>query len=309
MVVLSLMAILLLFVVVASGVVIVLMAEALLRPPRMTDGKAVWVLRRLSPGDLNLAFEEVSFDVRDARGRSLPIAGWWIPAAETSDRCVVLIHGYADAKVGVIAWAPAWHQLGFHILAIDLRAHGESSGTLCSGGNFERDDLNQVIDQLLINRPGQTRRLALFGASFGATVAVAMAATRCDIRAVVLDSPFVDFPRAAMRQMDRLGAPGGWYQSAAIALAGKIVGTNLSALQTDQEIAKLNRPVMVIQPTKDPTLSDGDAELLRQAVERHRERFPQDRLWLVQEAGHLLAMASDAERYFRELQEFLSSVM
>ena len=39
-----------------------------------------------------------------------------------SDRCVVLLHGYADAKVGAIAWAPMWHELGYHALAIDLRA-------------------------------------------------------------------------------------------------------------------------------------------------------------------------------------------
>ena len=43
------------------------MAGMLLKPPRMTDGKATWVLKRLSPGDLGLPFEELSFEVRDAR--------------------------------------------------------------------------------------------------------------------------------------------------------------------------------------------------------------------------------------------------
>jgi pimeloyl-ACP methyl ester carboxylesterase len=305
MVWLSLLAMSFLCAAIASGVAIVLMAEGLLRPPRMTDGKAVWVLRRLSPGDLNLPFEEVWFDVRDARGASLRIAGWWIPATEMSDRCVVLIHGYADAKVGAIAWAPVWHQLGFHILAIDLRAHGESGGRYCTGGIFEREDVNQVIDQLLINRPNHTRRLTLFGASFGAAVAVATAAMRDDIRAVALDSPYVDFPRAAMRQMDRLGAPGRWFQRPAIALAGSIVGGNLSLLQMDREIERVKCPVMLILPTKDPTLSEQEAWLLRQTVERHRERFPQDRIWLVEGAGHLLALAADAEGYFRELQAFV----
>src|SRR5512138_2516666 len=37
-----------------AAAVITLMAWSLLRPPRMTDGKAAWVLKRLSPGDLGL---------------------------------------------------------------------------------------------------------------------------------------------------------------------------------------------------------------------------------------------------------------
>src|SRR5689334_21077842 len=118
---------------------VAVMSWSLLRPPRMTDGKAAWLLRRLSPGDLSLSYEDVSFTVRDERGGgTIRIVGWWIPAVATSardaGRCVVLIHGYADAKVGAIAWAPLWHARGYHVLAIDLRAHGDSGGAETTGG-------------------------------------------------------------------------------------------------------------------------------------------------------------------------------
>src|SRR5438874_9248005 len=100
---------------------IVLMAMLLLRPARLTDGKAVWVLHRLSPGDFGLPFENITFIVRDERtGEKLQIAGWWIPHARANGRCVVLLHNYGDAKVGAIAWAPIWNELEFNILAIDL---------------------------------------------------------------------------------------------------------------------------------------------------------------------------------------------
>src|SRR4051794_27138721 len=84
------------------------MANVLLRPPRMTGGRALWVLKRLGPDDLNLPFEDLSFQVIDERTQGrLNIAAWWIPAAvATSDRCAVIVHGYADSKIGGIAWAP-----------------------------------------------------------------------------------------------------------------------------------------------------------------------------------------------------------
>src|SRR5688572_14549042 len=95
------------------------MARTLLRPTRMTDAKATWILKRLSPGDLDLNFEDLKFRVRDEQsGEPLDIAAWWIPASAGRagagagaggaglTRTVLLIHGYADAKVGAIAWAP-----------------------------------------------------------------------------------------------------------------------------------------------------------------------------------------------------------
>jgi pimeloyl-ACP methyl ester carboxylesterase len=302
----SLLLMLLLCGAIATLAAVVLMAEGLLRPPRMNDGKAIWILRRLSPGDLGLNYEETSFHVRDERGGKVRLAAWWIPAVSASDRCVVLVHGYADAKVGAIAWAPVWHKLGFHVLAIDLRAHGESGGGYCTGGWFERQDVSQIIDQLLIDRPNQTRRVAVFGASFGAAVAAATATMREDIAAVVLDSPYVDFTRAAMRQMDRLGAPGWLFQRAAIWLAALFAGADLAALPTTQSIAALRCPVMVIQPVNDPTISSQDSESIRRAAAEHSVRFPQDRLWEVKGAGHVLALAADAENYSLQLKGFLS---
>src|SRR4051812_12527129 len=71
-------------------------AWSLLHPPRMTDGKALYLLRRLSPADVGLAFEDVTFTVRDRpTGRPLRIAGWWMPR-ERGERGT----GAADGDAG-----------------------------------------------------------------------------------------------------------------------------------------------------------------------------------------------------------------
>ncbi|HSU66123.1 MAG TPA: hypothetical protein VLJ39_04595, partial [Tepidisphaeraceae bacterium] len=68
---------------------IVLMAWSLTHPPRMTDGRAMAIFRRLSPADLGLAFEETRFQVRETSGRALKIAAWWIPHPGADGRCAV----------------------------------------------------------------------------------------------------------------------------------------------------------------------------------------------------------------------------
>ena len=128
-----------------------------------------------------------------------------IPSAATA----VLVHGYADAKVGAIAWAPPLRELGLNVLAVDLRAHGESDGRLCTGGPAEADDVGQVIDQLLARRPDQARQVVLFGASLGAAVASIVAANRDDLAAVVLESPFASYRRAVRAHFRLVGMPDG----------------------------------------------------------------------------------------------------
>src|SRR5687768_7845940 len=92
-----------------------LMACGLLRPPRMSDGKASYLLRRLSPADLDFGFTPISFNIRDQQtSQPLTLASWWIPSGIPSDKTVILLHGYADAKVGALAWAPPFHELSYN---------------------------------------------------------------------------------------------------------------------------------------------------------------------------------------------------
>src|SRR4051812_27454884 len=56
-------------------------ALSLLHPPRMTEGKALYILRRMSPSDLGLPFDSIEFEVTDAQrggARKLKLAAWWI---------------------------------------------------------------------------------------------------------------------------------------------------------------------------------------------------------------------------------------
>ncbi|HEY8665625.1 MAG TPA: alpha/beta hydrolase [Tepidisphaeraceae bacterium] len=284
-----------------------LMAWSLVHPPRMTDGKAMWVLRRLSPADLGMGFEDVKIAIRDEHGKSLSISAWWIANPAAQGRCAVLVHGYADAKVGAIAWAPLWYSLGFNLLVPDMRAHGESGGTMCTAGYFERHDLSQIINEFQTTRPADTRQIVLFGLSMGAAVVAAAAALRTDLAAVVLDSPYAHFRHAAMRHMQWVGLPGRWLQTLAIGLAEWITGADVDAVAPVNQIAAIKCPVMVIEAGNDWSLSTEDRARLKEAVEKPRGHKAE--MWTVDGADHLMAMVADPNQYREKLAAFLAEAL
>jgi pimeloyl-ACP methyl ester carboxylesterase len=233
------------------GLIMFVIARGILSPPRLGDGAAMWRFHRLSPGDLGLRFENQSFAARDARtGQPLVITGWWIPRASGAEpgRCALLLHRYGGAKVDSINWAPLLHQLGWNVLAIDLRAHGESGGQYSTAGYYERDDVNQVLDALIAARPAETKQLMLFGIELGAVVAAATAVAREDVAALVLDSLYDDFARAVAMRTNRLGIPFGRILNGAVRLAEWIADADFSEVRSTQLTQQIRCPMLAIEP-------------------------------------------------------------
>lgn len=273
-----------------------------LRPPRMDDARATWRLKRLSPGDLQLPFEEISFQIRDVQtSRSLRIAGWWIPAKNPSDRCVTLLHGFSDAKVGAIAWAPLWHSMGYHILAIDLRAHGESDGQYSTAGFFERHDIDQILNEIRAARPEQTREVVLFGISLGAAVASCIAGMRSDLAAVILESPYGTFPGAAAMHGRFMNVPAQFFQHIALRLAQWRAGIDYSEVSPLQTIPLVKCPMLVIQGKNDPLISESEMQSVAAAVSAYSDA----EYWSLPEVGHVLGMVADPIEYREKIQSFL----
>jgi pimeloyl-ACP methyl ester carboxylesterase len=289
---------------------IVTLAFMLLRPKRMTDARALVILGRLLPTDLGMEYEDVSYHVLDeSTGKKIKIAGWWIPTPSARGRCAVILHGYSDAKVGGIAWAPMLRSLEFNILALDLRAHGESGGVYTTAGFWERHDLNQVIDQTKSERPRDSEHIVLFGISIGAAVVAATAAMRTDLRAVILESPFADFHNAAARHGSNLGTPGPLFQEPAFRLAQWIAKADFNAVRPVDLIPQIPCPVLLIQSGDDPFVSTEDQARLRQALQSCPSRPIPGVCWELPGVHHVIGMRLYPEQYTQQIREFISRAL
>ncbi|MGH7178426.1 MAG: alpha/beta hydrolase [Tepidisphaeraceae bacterium] len=305
----SVLTLLLVLLIVGGGLIVLvawLIAGALLHPPRMTDAKAVYVLKRLSPEDVGLEFTPVEFTVVDKSRITEPplkFSSWWMPHRDADGRCVILLHGYADAKVGALAWAPMWHSLRFNILALDLRAHGESQGECTTAGVFERFDVSQVIDQLRAMRSNDTAKVVLFGISLGGAVALATADLRDDIQAIVLESPFSDYAHAATSHAARLGAPTRIVMPLALTFARWRCGADFDSVKPIDLIRKVRCPIMAIHAGADAFVTPADAAEIETAL---RARQGVSGYLCVEGVGHLMSIVAQPREYQERVADFLN---
>ncbi len=289
---------------------VVLMASARLRPPRMTDGKALAVLGRLSPADLSLPYETDVFAVADAGGRGKMILhAWWIPHPGARGRCVILLHGYADARAGALAWLPMLHELEVNVLMLDQRAHGRSAGVHCTAGYFERQDLSQVIDQLRVQRPGEAQQVAILGISMGGVTAIAVGAMRDDLAGVIADSPFGDYTTAGMLHARLFGFPGWFVQRPAAWVAQRLTGARISEVSPLRLVQKLRVPLLLIQPSEDKVISPEDAAELRRQLASNPTVGNRSRAIVIPDAAHVLGLEVSPEVYEAEVGNFLRQVL
>lgn len=289
-----------------AGVLIFFMARHLLSPRRMTDERAFVRVNRTSPNDLGLSFMPMGFTVQDAASRGkIRLAGWWIPAAGPSTRTVLVVHGYGDAKVGGIAWAPTWHALGWNVLAVDLRAHGQSDGAHSTAGYYEQDDLDQIIVGLRNEKPVATQTLALFGISLGAACVAAVAAGREDIAAVILESPYADYRQAVRRHMERAGFPLVTATELICRTAEWLSRSDFKPVRPSVTIPRISAPLLAITGDADPLI---DIPAIADAIaKRPSGRITQHAI--LPGVGHITGLAADPDGYTQRLADFMSQAL
>lgn len=132
---------------------------------------------------LGFDFEPVQFRATDG----VRIAGWWLPAAQPGggragragrgERTVIVCHGLGANKSNQLILARQLVPAGYNVLAIDLRAHGESGGQLTSFGDAERHDVLGAVRWIVENRPASAGRIFGVGASQGGAALIAAAAS------------------------------------------------------------------------------------------------------------------------------------
>ena len=123
-----------------------------------------------NPQDYSLQYETVNF--KSAGNEKINIEGWWIPSTE-NNKVIIWSHGLRSEKSGgdKLELIKNINRLGYSVLTIDLRSHGNSSDGKFGFGIIEKNDIAGAINFLA--REKGIKEVGLSGISYGAVTSIA----------------------------------------------------------------------------------------------------------------------------------------
>jgi uncharacterized protein len=292
----------------------------LLVTPPLTAAIAGWLVapaylhpirRELSPDLIRGAdatFRQIhatreDFDVRTRDG--VLLRGWKVRSASSSGDWVLVFHGVADNRFGVLEHARVLLLGGYNVVMMDSRAHGASEGSMATYGWLERNDTRAIVDTL--EAAEHPRHLFALGESMGAGIALESAAVEPRIEGVVAESAFANLTEAAydyagLRRYPWLGktllSPFAWvvvYRSQMLA------GFPAAQVAPEKSVASRAFPVLLICDGEDVALPCRHTESIYAAASGPKQ------MWIVPHAFHTAALGYQPVEFRRRVYSFYES--
>jgi uncharacterized protein len=135
---------------------------------------------------------------------SIQLEGWY-RQGKNAVGSVALFHGYGENKTDILKEANGFLNMGYNVLLLDFRAHGNSGGNTCTIGYREAEDVKLSYD--FLKSKGE-KNIVLWGISMGAA-AVSHAVDEYNLRPskVILEMPFATMENAVEGQVRLMNLP------------------------------------------------------------------------------------------------------
>jgi pimeloyl-ACP methyl ester carboxylesterase len=236
---------------------------------------------------LHRPYEDVAFTTADG----MHIRGWFMPAAQTSERTLVICHGLGANRSNFLPYCEVGDALHANVLMFDFRGHGDSDGYTVSFGRHERFDVLAALDYLRRERPEQAREVYGLGISMGSSALLQAAAEASPpFDGIIVDSAFAsateltdnvlaNFPAALRPYMGACGVP----------IASIHAGCWLPSVNPIESAARIQAPVLFIHAKDDSLIPVNHTERLQQVVLGPKAVF------LTERGGHSSSLRSRKE--------------
>lgn len=237
----------------------------------------------------------------------LRLHAFYLPASGPSDRLAMIHHGFTSKAGDNAVHAKFFHEQGFGVLLLDLRAHGESEGAFTGFGILDRFDTLEWV-RYCRKRFGETLRIVLHGTSMGAStvlMALGLPEIQRTVAAVIADcgftSPYDIFAHVIKKNYHLPAAP--------ILKATSIRSKSTAGYAFDEystlEAMKGNRvPVLLIHGEEDKFVPTWMSQANYDACSCKKKE-----LLFVEHAGHGSSVFENQELYERTEKAFLEDVL
>ncbi|MBL0270105.1 MAG: alpha/beta hydrolase [Chitinophagaceae bacterium] len=213
---------------------------------------------------------------------------------------MILFHGIGVNKMTLIDEANEFRYLGYNIMLVDFRGHGNSEGSRTTIGYREAEEVKLAFD--FVQQKGE-KHIFIYGSSMGAVSVT---------RAVYLygDEAFRTDPRNAFYSLQtylkaraaQIGFPAQPFAFFTSFWIGLEKGFNGYKHKTTRYAAAINCPVLLNWGTQDHYVNEKEIRAIYEAIP-YREK----RLVVYEGASHESLLRKDPEKWRTSTESFLNN--
>lgn len=228
--------------------------------------------------------------------------GAWLVRGDALKECVLLLHGNGESRQQMLPVIQILADAHFTVLAISLRAHGDSTGEINDIGWSARHDVLAAVAFLQRECPRQS--VFVVGRSLGAAAAI-FAAQELGGKAAgyFLEQPYKDLQSAVWNRLQNNLPPVlDWAAYLGLRLWSPVfLPVDPNRISPLEQIAKIpdDVPVLIVTGSADQHARLSDARELFGQIERHAQ------LIVFDGATHEPLVRYDPQRYESTLLPFL----
>ena len=284
-----------LFLVFVSLIILVIGPVMLLQPYRRTVEYYKRHTSTLHPDDLGLACEELTLKTTEG----IQLSCWFITAAARARGTIIYLHGVSESKIVGLPLAQRLHDRGYNVFLYDSRCHGDSGGTYCTYGFYEKHDVSTIINHLEMSPGLHLGKIGLFGSSMGAAVALQVAAIDPRVAAVVAESGFANLRSVFDDYQKRMiKLPWHYLRNIVIKRSEHLAHFKANAVSPVDAVREIHVPIFILHGTADNVITSTYSEMV------YRNANEPKQLWLVKGARHDNMADVGGEEYPRRILEF-----
>jgi alpha-beta hydrolase superfamily lysophospholipase len=230
----------------------------------------------------------------------LSINCWYSETGPGAKGTVILFHGLSVDKSFVMHEAEEFRFMSYNVMMVDLRAHGNSEGSVTSIGYRESEEVKLAYDY--IKGKGESN-IFLWGQSLGAVV-IAKAIFDYDMKpaGAMLEMPFFSLQSFVEGRAKLQGFPGEPFGFFVTAWIGIERGYNGFSLKLTDYAKKITCPVLLQWGTRDPFITDNQAHKLFDQIPGTKKKMIMHR-----GAGHQSFLSLDPVKWREEVKSFLAN--
>jgi len=231
--------------------------------------------------------------------------GLYLPAKEESNKYVVITHGIMDTCYGSSKYANLYHRLGFHVVMYDMRNHGVNVKTYTSMGVRECKDLRAVIGYVRERfgaENSQEISVGIHGESLGSATSILCLDDNLNLAFCVADCGYSDL----IQLMRHLVKNEYHVPDFFVPLGDKLVKLfywySFSEIRPIDNLKNNHTPILFMHGADDTYVPTYMSQEMYEANAGYKE------ICLFEGAKHAKSIASNPEKYFEVLREFLGRV-